>query len=436
MRTEPMTIFPQSLDRALSWLCKDGPGNAERSVASALSAIEEHRSASACLALALTLTKLGEAGLAARALQLAYVRALDGGNLPVAVCVMLSSANVPEVMGSLKDIAAVFGAGSSRLTAPGARASHAPPPIPAKPAAEKGLVGAALRRAAEAALEKLEAVPRGERTIAPVPLFSSVSAAELELLLGAFEVVVVPEKTVVVTEGDQGDNAFVVVRGDLEVRKQGTSFATLSAGALFGEMALLARAPRYASVVALRPSILLRVSKEALERVAAERPGLAEALAQYCRNRMVDNLSRMANVLLSTAEDERRGLLQRFETRVFETGAALIEEGSEPIGMHLIASGEVSVMKKDEGSALLLATLGVGQVVGEVAVVLRRRATASIVANCPTVTLFLPREKFIELVRESPEVLHRLYLLAVSRDEETSLFLEGEATLASDFQLL
>jgi CRP-like cAMP-binding protein len=151
---------------------------------------------------------------------------------------------------------------------------------------------------------------------------------------------------------------------------------------------------------------------------------------------MVDNLSRMANVLLSTAEDERRGLLQRFETRVFETGAALIEEGSEPIGMHLIASGEVSVMKKDEGSALLLATLGVGQVVGEVAVVLRRRATASIVANCPTVTLFLPREKFIELVRESPEVLHRLYLLAVSRDEETSLFLEGEATLASDFQLL
>jgi cAMP-dependent protein kinase regulator len=59
-------------------------------------------------------------------------------------------------------------------------------------------------------------------------------------------------------------------------------------------------------------------------------------------------------------------------------------------------------------------------VLGEVALVLRRPANADVVANHPTVTLLLPRERFLETVRAHPGVFVDLYELATRRDEETS----------------
>ncbi|MFX7914659.1 cyclic nucleotide-binding domain-containing protein, partial [Acinetobacter baumannii] len=71
---------------------------------------------------------------------------------------------------------------------------------------------------------------------------------------------------------------------------------------------------------------------------------------------------------------------------------------------------------EDGGEGFVISTLGVGQVVGEVAVVLRRKANADVVAVTPTVTLHLPREDFMGLIREHPAIVASLYLLAVERD--------------------
>jgi cAMP-dependent protein kinase regulator len=59
-------------------------------------------------------------------------------------------------------------------------------------------------------------------------------------------------------------------------------------------------------------------------------------------------------------------------------------------------------------------------VLGEVALVLRRPAIADVVAQHPTVTLLLPRERFLEAVRAHPQVFVDLYELATKRDEETA----------------
>jgi CRP-like cAMP-binding protein len=69
---------------------------------------------------------------------------------------------------------------------------------------------------------------------------------------------------------------------------------------------------------------------------------------------------------------------------------------------------------------------------GEVALVLRRPAIAEVVANHPTVTLFLPRERFLQSVRAHPMVFVDLYEVAVRRDEETSAAAELEATDLDD----
>jgi len=83
--------------------------------------------------------------------------------------------------------------------------------------------------------------------------------------------------TVVLREGEQADRAYVIERGELEVRKRGDdgherTLATLGPGAWVGEMALLLELPRSATVVASKDSELRMVTSDNFSHVIAEHP--------------------------------------------------------------------------------------------------------------------------------------------------------------------
>jgi CRP-like cAMP-binding protein len=247
----------------------------------------------------------------------------------------------------------------------------------------------------------------------------------------------------VIEEGTTGSEAFVLARGELEVSRRSKSagsgsiaLARLGAGAVFGEMSLLSRSPRAASVVACRPSIVLRIDRQALDSVAAVEPDVARVLAEFTRQRMTENLVRTSTILSAVQSKKRAALLERFVTRTFEKGERLISQGQESDGLFLVASGGLTVMHREDGESMAIAKLGPGDVVGEVALVLRRPSTADVIAEHATVTLHLPRDKFLDLIKAHPEVLAELYELAIKRDEETRSLVAQEATEAEDFVLL
>jgi CRP-like cAMP-binding protein len=386
---------------------------------------------------------------AARALEVGISRAIDSGNLPLAVvgcCELVKLGR--DATDSLEAIAVAFARDSARLLAQGAT----PPELPGRgeefqplPAA---LAGKALIARAEEAVERareLLEVDHDERTGPPKllhqTLFSALDAEGLRAMVGIFDVMTVPTGAHVVEEGTVGSEAYVVARGELEVQRgtsggQAVRLARLGSGALFGEMALLSRAPRAASVVACRPSILLVASKEALEAVVERQPQVGREFAAHCRRRMVENLVRTSSVLSAVKSKERAALVDCFETRSFEAGDKLIEQDQESDGLHLIASGEVAVVHREGDDTTVITTLGPGDVVGEVALVLRRPATADVIAEHPTVTLHLPRDGFLDIVKRHPALLAQLYELAVKRDEETSSIVAQEATDIDEFVLI
>lgn len=390
------------------------------------------------------LGELGRQEVAREALQAAVTRAIDHENLTLAV----AAARELERLGGawtkeLDTIAAAFSKESTRL-GPGAAP---PPPLP--PAHEfqplpSVLTGALLLSKATELVHEATRALRAEATrptLAPKPVFSAIGRAGLRALIEEFVCHWVAPGGVVIQQGAPGDSAFFVARGELEVRRnRGEDEITLGrllSGAIFGEMAVLSRAPRTGSVVATRPAIVLEVASRALDKIAVSHPEVGSQLAEYCKERMVQNLVRMSDVLRVVPPEDRPALISRFRPRTFEKGLRLHAQGQKPEGLFLIASGEVAVVRVDDrGEPLVLSTLGPGDVVGEVSTVLRRLANADVIATHPTVTLFLPVGDFLGLVDDHPSILAQLYRLAVRRDEETESILSEEASAVEDIDLV
>lgn len=86
--------------------------------------------------------------------------------------------------------------------------------------------------------------------LARVPLFAGLSRADLEKVARATNEITVEAGRTLVTEGETGHEAFIIVEGNASVSVSGDEVATIGPGAVFGEMALIERAPRNASVAA------------------------------------------------------------------------------------------------------------------------------------------------------------------------------------------
>jgi cAMP-dependent protein kinase regulator len=388
------------------------------------------------------LVRLGEAAAGKIALEVAVDRAVDSGNLPVAIAALAALRGASAATDArASEMARTYAKGSPRLR-PGATT---PPtgtpdvsPLPATLADGPLLVQASevvdyARAALDADREKRAKPPQ----VPLQSLFSSFGEDALRALSLAFDARLVQRGDKVIEQGAIGAEAFVLARGELEVLREQPEgepvlLARLGNGAVFGEMALLSRAPRAASVVAARPSIVLWISVARLEEVAAGAPEVGTAFAAYCHRRMVANLVRTSPLLGPLSAGERQALIERFASRSFEAGTPLILQGKESDGLHVIASGQVRVVRHDGEDEVAIAALGVGEVVGEVSLVFRRPSNADVIAEHPTLTLFLPRARFMEIVREHPTLLSQLYTLAVVRDEETASIAAQEAADAED----
>jgi cAMP-dependent protein kinase regulator len=435
------------IDRALSLVAA---GDATSALRFAVFVLEnEPESALALFVVGYALTATGQKEPAARAFTSAAAAAVDASNLPLAVAASAELGKLGKNAAPVYDaIASAFAEGSSRLVDRRAGPPELPGADPDPETLSAVLDAESLNRRALAALGESEkrvreAAARGSRSVTRQALFSSLGPEALRELVAIFDVQILPSGATLLKEGTVGSEAFIVARGEVEVEKHAAQagepavkLARLGAGALVGEMALLSRAPRAATVTTVRPTIVLLAQKEALDHAAARAPQVARQFAAHCKRRMIDNLVRTSALFRAATPAERPALVERFNLRTFEAGEALATQGERSGGMHLIASGEVSIVHRDGSDKTLLTKLGPGDVVGEVALIFRRPAIADAITTRPTITLFLEESRVLDLVRDLPKVFADLYELAVRRDLETASIAREEATETEDFVIV
>ena len=119
--------------------------------------------------------------------------------------------------------------------------------------------------------EKLELLHR-------IPLFAGFDRRQVERLGMLADEVDVPAGKVLMRQGDSGDDLMVLVSGQVGIERNGERINTLGPGDVFGEIAVIERGPRTATVTTEAPTQLLVINHRDFHALMEEFPEVAAQL--------------------------------------------------------------------------------------------------------------------------------------------------------------
>jgi CRP/FNR family transcriptional regulator, cyclic AMP receptor protein len=128
--------------------------------------------------------------------------------------------------------------------------------------------------------------------LAQVRLFSACNKKELALIGKASDEIAVPAGKVLCEQGKPGFEFYLILDGTATVRRNNKKVATLSNGQYFGELSLLTRFPRNATVVADTEMELLVLGQREFSGLLDEVPGMAHKVLSAMAERLYESDAR------------------------------------------------------------------------------------------------------------------------------------------------
>jgi CRP-like cAMP-binding protein len=259
-----------------------------------------------------------------------------------------------------------------------------------------------------------EEASQPEVPLPKIPLFSSLAPDRLRRLIERSSLRDVAVGEVVVKQGERGGSLFAIVSGTMRVTAGEKELALLGAGECFGEQAILTDEARTATVTAVEATQLIELSRELVSELVADSPDVLRTLIGFFRDRIVERLLRNSPLFTSLSPDDARGLAERFVFLELEPRMLVVREGERAPGLFVLLAGEVEVML----GLASLATLGPGDVFGEMSLLAGKPAMASIVTVRKCWALELPAKQFQEIMMSYPQILEYVSQLAEKRSAE------------------
>lgn len=127
--------------------------------------------------------------------------------------------------------------------------------------------------------------------VARIPLFEGIDAGALAEIVSSLKARTMPAGTTIVRRGERGDAMYMIAAGNVEVALSDGTARTLGTGDFFGEMALLTREPRTATITALTTIDLLVMDATDFHRLAERMPEVHDKVERVARSRATGSRS-------------------------------------------------------------------------------------------------------------------------------------------------
>jgi CRP-like cAMP-binding protein len=118
-----------------------------------------------------------------------------------------------------------------------------------------------------------------------IPVFADLDAAELEAIARLAAEVSVPEGKHLVREGDYSYDVLAIEEGTAKVERGGELVAEIGPGEVIGEMGVLGREQRNATVTATSPMLLVTLDRWDVKRLQKTAPSAVEHLKRLVEER-------------------------------------------------------------------------------------------------------------------------------------------------------
>jgi len=171
----------------------------------------------------------------------------------------------------------------------------------------------------------------GERTqtLKAVPFFTQLSDRELDVVRAVSSEKTYPKNAVVLTEGEMGDSLYMIQSGKVKVfigDEDGREIILkiLGPGDFFGEMSMIDKQPRSASVTTIEASTFLVLSHAAFERCVEQAPRIANMVMRVLAQRVREADRKIGTLALMDVYGRVASTL--LELSVYSNGKLMVGE--------------------------------------------------------------------------------------------------------------
>lgn len=127
------------------------------------------------------------------------------------------------------------------------------------------------------------------KLISKVPLFSGLSKKELAQVASIADEIDFKAGKTLIREGERGSEFFVLLEGTAEITRKGKLVATQKSGDFFGEVALICKVPRVATVTTTTPVRALVVTDRDFRGLVKRNPAIALKVLEAVGERLPAN---------------------------------------------------------------------------------------------------------------------------------------------------
>ena len=124
----------------------------------------------------------------------------------------------------------------------------------------------------------MASMKRHQETLRNVALFSACSKKELEKVAKASDEITMTAGSLIVDQGQTGREAFVVLDGEIDIKRNNRKVATLGPGSVVGELSLLDHGPRTATAICATDCTLLVIDQRRFLGVIDTVPAISHKL--------------------------------------------------------------------------------------------------------------------------------------------------------------
>ena len=204
-----------------------------------------------------------------------------------------------------------------------------------------------------------------------VPFLTQVSHEDLEPLANHSVVRNYQPGESVVVQGEFGHSMFVLVVGQIAIRARTDDGSQLDLGMLatpgdfFGEVALLGRGVRSATVVALAPTVLLEIEKNRFDLLVRRNEAAFEELEKYYHARSIATYTRLHRYLGQLDEQSLVALTKGARMKKFGRDDVVSKAGEKASEVILVKDGVLKMVRSGQtGGVSILAYFNTHDVAG------------------------------------------------------------------------